>query len=302
MRSTISCTLASSIPTNACPAFTSFAPAWNANRSSPSRRSASTISVVLPTPGSPMTRTDRGRDEERAPTRASTAAIRLPTSVAGGLCARVDDAPERAEEVDIDRRRPPLLECGPERGLRRDVGPVDQLADERLQTGIERLELGNGQVLPGCDTRVEEARDLPHERAARPVLLCCREHRGNHLPVACRRARGAAAAAHPTRRARSDFRQSPSKPGRRRAAGGDRGHGAGAKELRTPERDVRERLVIDARGIGEQLDEPFEFVVELELIDVDPRIRRLEFLPELDHLLDWSLPAPRTLQGILLLH
>ena len=84
MRSTISCTLASSIPTNACPAFTSFAPAWNANRSSPSRRSASTINVVLPTPGSPMTRTDRGRDAERAPTRASTAAIRLPTSVAGG--------------------------------------------------------------------------------------------------------------------------------------------------------------------------------------------------------------------------
>ena len=83
-RSTISCTRASSIPTNAWPAFTSAAPAWNANRSSPSRRSASTISVVLPTPGSPTTRTERGRDAESAPTSASTAAIRLPTSVAGG--------------------------------------------------------------------------------------------------------------------------------------------------------------------------------------------------------------------------
>ena len=83
-RSTISCTLASSIPTNAWPAFTSAAPAWNAKRSLPSRRSASTISVVLPTPGSPTTRTERGRDAKSAPTSASTAAIRLPTSVAGG--------------------------------------------------------------------------------------------------------------------------------------------------------------------------------------------------------------------------
>ena len=42
------------------------------------------ISVDLPTPGSPTSSTDRGRVDESAPTSASTAPIRLPTSVAGG--------------------------------------------------------------------------------------------------------------------------------------------------------------------------------------------------------------------------
>ena len=70
---------------------------------------------------------------------------------------RIDETPELAEEVDVDRRRLPLLERGPERGPGRDVGSVDQLADERLQSGIELVELLERQELPRRNARLEEA-------------------------------------------------------------------------------------------------------------------------------------------------
>ena len=65
--------------------------------------------------------------------------------------------PELTEEVDVDRRRLPLLERGPERSLRRDIGPVDQLPDERLQAGVELLELFHRDDLARHDARFEEA-------------------------------------------------------------------------------------------------------------------------------------------------
>ena len=86
-------------------------------------------------------------------------------------------------------------------------------------------------------------------------------------------------------------------PGRRRAARGDRGHGAGAEELRPAKRDLRERVVVDALRIGEQLDEAFELVVDVELVDVDPRVRRRKLLPEVDHLLDRGPLPPAHLAG-----
>ena len=46
--------------------------------------------------------------------------------------ARIDDATELTEEVDVDDRGLPLLEGGPQGCLRRGVRAVDQLADERL--------------------------------------------------------------------------------------------------------------------------------------------------------------------------
>ena len=73
---------------------------------------------------------------------------------------------------------------------------------------------------------------------------------------------------------------------RRRPTGGDRGHCPGAEKLGPPERDLRERLVVDAVAIGEQLDEPRELLVVVELVDVDPGVGLREPLPERDHLPD----------------
>ena len=128
---------------------------------------------------------------------------------------------ERAEEVDVDRRRLPLLERGPERGPGRDVGSVDQLADERLQAGIELVELARASGAPPL-------RRAPRGSVRPPARAGCRtspppqsrapaESRCRRFP----RARGAAAAVLPIRRARSGFPRSPSsraaQNGRRRS-------------------------------------------------------------------------------------
>ncbi len=220
-----------------------------------------------------------GRDEERAPTSASTAAIRLPTSVAGGRCARIDDTPERAEEVDVDRRRLPLLERGPERSPRRDVGRSISSRTSGCRLASSVSSSATVQLSPGCDTRVRKretsrASGLPAQSSSAAASTG-----GNHLPVAAGERAEEQLPFAPL--AALEATLGGLRPaGRRRATGGDRGHGAGAKELRPPERDIRERLVVDARGIGEQFDEPFEFIVEVELVDVDPLVRRRELLPE----------------------
>ena len=91
---------------------------------------------------------------------------------------------------------------------------------------------------------------------------------------------------------------------RRRPTGGDRGDCPGAEKLGSPERDLRERLVVDAVAIGEQLDEPRELLVVVELVDVEPGVGLRELLPERDHLPDGGLLLlpPSHVEVILLLH
>jgi phosphate starvation-inducible protein PhoH and related proteins len=280
-------TRSSSIPTNAWPAFTSAAPPWNANRvvaEPPQRledeRRLADAGVAndenRPRPG----RAERAHEGGHRRDPAADQRRRRPLD-------RVDDASELAEEVDVDRRRLPLLERRPEHGPRRDVGAVDQLADERLQARVQLFELSQGQELPGRDPGLEEARDRTGERTAGPVLLRVREHGREHHAVALRERAEEQLPLAPVALLETALRRLG--PARRR------GHGSGAKFLRAAERDLCERVVVDALRIGEQVDELFEHVVALEFFDIDPRVHRRELLPDFDHVLDRSLLPPEHL-------
>ena len=240
----------------------------------PSRRSASTISVVLPTPCSPTSRTDRRpRRRERADERIDAAIRASRRASPVGRSPGLDDPPELAEEVDVDRSSAATPRA---RAGGRPASPRRRSSISSPTSGCRPASSASSSATvsrsPRCDARVEEERDLlaragcrssPPRRARAPP--------GSTLPSDCRRARGGAVAARPTRRARSASRRSPSTR-RRRAPGGDRGRGAGAEELRAS-RSATSANVSSSMlaAIGEQLDEPCELVVVVELVDVQPR-------------------------------
>ena len=163
------------------------------------------------------------------------------------------------------------LERGPQGCLRRSVRAVDQLADERLQTGIEGFELGHRDVLARGDPRLEEAGDRARERAPAPVLLGSREHGRDDLPVALgERAEEQLAFAPfpPVETLLSSLR--PFR--RRRPTGGDRGHCPGAEKFGPRSATSANVSSSMLSRIGKQLDEPRELLVVVELIDVDPGV------------------------------
>ena len=182
----------------ACPALTSWAPAWNANHSSPSLRSASTISVVLPTPGSPTSSTDRGRarrerTDECVDGRDPAADERRRRPFAG-----IDDATELTEEVDVDDRRSATSRA---RGLRAAFVAAFVPSISSPTSGCRRVSRASRSAAvtssPAATRASRKRETCARERALAPVLFGSREHGRDDLPVALRRARGGAVGARP---------------------------------------------------------------------------------------------------------
>ena len=216
------------------PAFTSAAPAWNANHSSPRRRSASTISVVLPTPGSPTSSTERGREAARAAVTASTAAAREPTSVARGRSSVSTIRPSvRKKSTSIVS----VCHCSSAgvSAARVSVVPFRRSAPARAAAGAAKSFV---EILGGRRDARRSSPALP-ARSRSPARAGCRSSpppppraRPGGLSRRRRRGREAGAGARPTRRARTGSPCPRSTPAAARAPRQSRHRRRRAEELR----------------------------------------------------------------------
>ena len=262
------------------PALTSAAPAWNANQARPSsRRSASTISVVLPTPGlADEEDATAGRRAARALRRSRRRRDRRASRrvVACGCSRRIDDPPELTEEVDVDRlasataraagRRAAFVVVAGRRRAARRRAAADRASSRSKSAAVKvarpratraSRKRGDGSRASGLPLQSSSA---AASTAAMTFPSRDGERAEEQLPLAVLRPLGTASRAlRPVRAAAAGRPRSP-RAFRR----------AGYFE---PSRSatVRERLVVDALGIGEQLDEPGERLVVLELVGVEPR-------------------------------
>ena len=212
------------------PAFTSAAPAWNAN---PRRRAPERLDDQrrLADARSPTSSTERGREAARAAATASTAAAARADERRRGVVLGVHDPPERAEEADVDRLRPPLLERRGEGGARlracRRSAPARGAAGRR-RARRDRRPSGAPRSSPGLRARSRSPARAgcrsspPPPTRARPGGLSRRRRRGREEQLAL----APLAALEPGFRARS----SPAGL----APVGNRDHRRRAEELRAP--------------------------------------------------------------------
>ena len=128
-----------------------------------SRRNASTISVVLPRParrrGAPTVAGAPSGPRRRRRRRPHESRRRRV-----GMLVGTTTLPS-SEELHVDRLALPLLERWRERMTRLIGGTLDQLADKRLQPGVQRRQVRRRNPITARDPSVEEVGDgLSRER------------------------------------------------------------------------------------------------------------------------------------------
>ena len=265
-----------------------------ANRSLPSRRSASTINSSCRRPG----RRRRGRERGRTPR--ARRRVRPPPRSGCRRASPEAASPDRhaarlTEEVDVDRRRLPLLERGRSAAF---VATLVPSISSRMSGCRPASSSSSSSTVTTSPATTRASRKRETSRASGlpgPFLLRVASTGGITVPSLSASAR------------RSSSRSPRSPRSKRLSAPSVHPAGAGRPAaiaaMAPARRNFAPRSATSANVSSSMLSGSASNSTRrsnsssTQLVDVDPRVRRRKLLPEVDHLLDGVFFRLRTLRG-----